>query len=334
MGGWFGPFRLERRVGRGGLGAVWRAIDSRSSTAVALKLLPAGSDPLAAERTRREFSLLRQVSHANVVRLLDTGVLDGTPWLSMELIEGLGIREWLTIAGAPVPLEPEPGEEAHGSEGVDLDALYDEPDSGALVAAARARRLLTISGLDQEMELAEQIRTNAPARLAALCDSLAQVCEGLAEVHARGLVHRDVKPANILVTASRRAVLVDFGLVKRQGDEQSTDAGRVVGTMRYMAPEQARGENVDGRADLYSLGATLYELLAGRPPFPQDGQLQLMEAVMGEMPTDIPTINPGAPMALCALAHRMLSKAPRTRPGDAREVAAVLRAVGHRLERR
>jgi len=333
MAGWFGPFRLERRVGRGGLGAVWRAVDTRSGASVALKLLPAGSDPRSSERTLREFELLRQISHPNIVRLLDAGVRDGTPWLAMELIEGLGVREYLTIAGAPVPLEPEPGEEAHGSEGVDLDALYDEPDSGALLAAAKARRLMTLSGLDQEMELDEQTRTNAPRRLAALCDALAQICDGLSEIHAHGLIHRDVKPANILVTPAHRAVLVDFGLVKQLGEDSTTDAGRVVGTMRYMAPEQARGELVDARADLYSLGATLYELLAGRPPFPQEGQLQLMEAVMGEMPTDIPTINPGAPHGLCALAHRLLSKVPRTRPGSAREIAAVLRAIGRRMER-
>jgi serine/threonine protein kinase len=336
MAGWFGPFRLERRVGRGGLGAVWRAIDTRSGLTCALKLLPPqsdpGSDPHAAERARREFALLRKISHPNVVRLIDAGELDETPWLEMELIEGLGIREYLTIAGMPTLLEPEPGEEAHGSEGVDLDALYDEPDSGALLHAAKARRFMTLSCVDQELELSEQTKLNAPARLAALCDALAQVCDGLAEVHSHGLVHRDVKPANILVTASHRAVLVDFGLVKRVGEE-SSNGGRVVGTMRYMAPEQARNEQVDGRADLYSVGATLYELLAGRPAFPHDGQLQLAEAVAGEMPTSIPVINPGAPIALCSLAHRLLAKTPKNRPKDAVEVAQVLRAVGYRLAR-
>ncbi|MBS2024651.1 MAG: protein kinase, partial [Deltaproteobacteria bacterium] len=109
-------------------------------------------------------------------------------------------------------------------------------------------------------------------------------------------------------------------------------SGRTVGTMRYMAPEQARGERLDGRADLYSLGATLYELLSGRPLFPQTGTLQLMEAVMGEMPVPIPLINPGAPQTLCALAHRLLAKARDTRPADAGEVAAVLRVVADRYK--
>jgi serine/threonine protein kinase len=328
MRGWFGPFRLDRQVGRGGLGAVWRALDSRTDATVALKILPPGVDPKAAERTRREFSELRQIRHPNLVRLLDAGEASGTSWLSMEFIEGMGVREWLTVAGRPIPLEPDEGEAT--SEGVDLDALYDEPDSGALLAAAKARRFMTLSGLDQELPPEKQAELNAPERLLALCEALAQVADGLSVVHAAGLVHRDVKPGNILVDSARKAVLVDFGLLKRVSEQESV-SGNVVGTYRYMAPEQARGERVDARADLYSLGATLYELLAGRPPFPHAAQLALMEAVVGEMPTEIPAINPGVPISLCALAHRLLSKAPQSRPGSAVEVAALLRAQGRRL---
>jgi serine/threonine protein kinase len=240
----------------------------------------------------------------------------------------MGVREWLTVAAKPVPLEPDEGEVT--TEGVDLDALYDEPDSGALLAAAKARRFMTLSGLDQELPKEKQQELNAAGRLLALCEALAQIADGLAVVHAAGLVHRDVKPGNILVNSARKAVLVDFGLLKRVSEQDSV-SGNVVGTYRYMAPEQARGERVDARADLYSLGATLYELLAGRPPFPHTAQFALMEAVVGEMPTDIPTINPGAPIALCALAHRLLSKASQSRPASAAEVASMLRAQGKRL---
>ena len=319
---------MDRQVGRGGFGAVWRAIDSRTGATVALKILPPGDDPKAAERWRREFSELRQIRHPNLVRLLDAGEEDGTSWVSMEFIEGMGVREWLTVAVRPVPLEPDEGPPA--TEGVDLDALYDEPDSGALLAAAKARRFMTLSGLDQELPPEKQAEINAPGRLLSLCEALAQVSDGLAVVHAAGLVHRDVKPGNILVDSNRKAMLVDFGLLKRVS-EQNSVSGNVVGTYRYMAPEQARGERVDARADLYSVGATLYDLLAGRPPFPHAAQFALMEAVVGEMPTEIPAINPGAPISLCALAHRLLSKAPQNRPGSAVEVATALRAQGKRL---
>jgi eukaryotic-like serine/threonine-protein kinase len=327
MRGWFGPFRLVKQVGRGGFGAVWRAVDSRTSATVALKILPPGGEPKIYERARREFAELRQLRHPNLVRLLDAGEEAGTYWLSMEFIEGMGVREWLTVVGRPAPPEGEPQD---GGEHHELDAFYDEPDSGALLAAAKARRLLTLSGLDQELPKQRQAELNAAPRLVALCEALAQIADGLHEVHSAGLVHRDVKPGNILVDSARKAVLVDFGLIKRMSDQASVSSN-VVGTFRYMAPEQARGERVDARADLYSLGATLYELLAGRPPFPQVGQSALMEAVVGEMPTEIPAINPGAPIALCALAHRLLSKAPQSRPGTGLEVAAGLRASGRRL---
>jgi serine/threonine protein kinase len=248
----------------------------------------------------------------------------------MEYVEGLPLREWLSVCMRPTMLEPD--EEPTALEGVDLDALFDdEPDSGALLAAAKARRADQLGEDAALLDPAEQAALNHPARLFALCEALAQVCDGLALVHANGLVHRDVKPSNILVTAARRAILVDFGLVKSQEEEQITDAGRVVGTYRYMSPEQAKGEPVDQRSDLYSLGATLYELLSGRPPFPQEGQLRLLQAIVVSPPLPVSRINPTAPQTLASLAERLLAKAPADRPGDATEVAMMLRAVGKSL---
>jgi serine/threonine protein kinase len=326
MRGWFGPFRLERQVGRGGLGAVFRAIDSRTGATVALKMLPPGVDPIGVTRLRREFAALRTLSHPNIVRVLDVGDEDGIPWLSMEFVEGLSLREWLSVVGDPVLLEPEPVEGA--SEGVDLDVLFDEPDSGVFLAAARARRLTLTTGVEAMLSAEEQAEQNRQERLAALCESMAQLCDGLSFIHARGLVHRDLKPSNILVTPAHRAILVDFGLVKRLHEDRATDPGRAVGTYRYMAPEQARGEAVDLRADLYSLGATLYELLTARPPFTEQNQLQLLEAVISKRPVSVSEINPGAPRALCTLVGRLLAKRPGDRPGDASEIASVLRSVG------
>jgi len=325
--GWFGPFRLEKQVGRGGLGAVYRAVDSRTGGTVALKMLPPGTDPSATRRLRREFDALRHFSHPNIVRVLDMGEADGVPWLSMEFVDGMVLREWLEVAAQPQPLEPEPvfGD---APEGVDLDVLFEEPDSGALLAAAKARRYRLETGIEAMLTPEEQVEQNNPERLWALCESLAQVCDGLSFIHARGLLHRDVKPSNILVTPTRRATLVDFGLLKRMSDENITDAGRVVGTYRYMSPEQARGEPLDRRSDLYSIGATLWELLAGRPAFPQQNQLELLEAIIYKEPPDLARINPGAPSALRNLAARLLAKRPIERPESAAEVALLLRFIG------
>ncbi len=332
MRGWFGPFRIERQVGRGGLGQVYRAVDTRSGATVALKLMPPKADPLALTRVRREFAALRLLHHPNIVRVLDLGEDDGIPWLAMEFVDGMLLREWLTISSLPQPLEPDYQETS--SEGVDLDVLFDEPDSGALLSAARARGLNYSTGIGARLTPEEQAEVSSPERLGALCGSLAQICDGLAFIHARGLVHRDLKPSNILVTADRRAILVDFGLVKLSFDERITDPGRVVGTYRYMAPEQARGEQVDARSDLYSLGATLYELLAGRPPFPQQDQLEMLDAVVSKDPPKVLLINPAAPSALASLAEQLLAKRPEDRPGDAGEVAMMLRAVERNLAAR
>src|SRR6266404_6689046 len=315
--GWLGPFRIERQVGRGGLGAVYRAVDCRSGDTVALKMLPPGTEPSAARRLRREFDALRHLHHPNIVRVLDLGEVDGVPWLSMEYVDGMPLREWLVVAGQPKLLEPEP--EADAPEGVDLDVLFEEPDSGALLAAARSDKLRLEADLGSLLTLDEQLEQNNPDRLHALCEALAQVCDGLSFIHARGLLHRDVKPGNILVRQDRRASLVDFGLAKRMTDSEITDHGHVVGTYRYMSPEQARGEAVERRSDLYSLGATLYELLAGRPPFPHRNQLELLEAIIYQDPPSITRINPRAPAALCGLAERLIQKHPGDRPENAAE---------------
>ena len=327
MRAWLGPFRIERQVGRGGLGAVYRAVDSRTGLTVALKMLPPGPDPSAARRLQREFDALRHLHHPNIVRVLDLGEADGFPWLSMEFVDGMPLREWLVVAGKPKLLEPEP--EGDVPEGVDLDVLFEEPDSGALLAAARARRLRTETGLEAMLTGEEQVEQNNPDRLHALCEALAQVCDGLSFIHERGLLHRDVKPGNIVVRQDRRATLVDFGLAKRLTDDpEITDHGHVVGTYRYMSPEQARGEPLDRRSDLYSLGATLFELLAGRPAYAQRNQLELLEAIVYREPPEIARINPGAPAALARLVERLLQKRPDDRPQHAAEVAVLLRVIG------
>src|SRR5205085_115960 len=186
--------------------------------------------------------------------VLDSGEVDGIPWLSMEFVDGMVLREWLKVAGGPQLLEPVPEDDA--PEGVDLDVLFEEPDSGALLAVARARRLKLETGFEAMLTPEEQAEQNNVERLWALCEAL------------------------------------------------------------------------DRRSDIYSLGASLWELLAGRPAFAHANQFELLQAIIYQPPPDLTRINPGAPGALCRLAERMIAKRPEDRPENAAEVALLLRAIG------
>ncbi|HEU4385914.1 MAG TPA: serine/threonine-protein kinase [Anaeromyxobacteraceae bacterium] len=171
-------------------------------------------------------------------------------------------------------------------------------------------------------------RLNRPARMNRLAESLRQVCDALVYVHARGLVHRDLKPSNIMVDDERRVRLMDFGLVRSKDEGAGSGVSRrVVGTYRYMAPEQARGLPVDARADLYSLGVILYELLCGRPPFLTQPPGELAREILTRRPPPVASLNPGADPRLAAMAERLLRKDPAERFQSAAEVLQAVRAA-------
>jgi serine/threonine protein kinase len=157
-----------------------------------------------------------------------------------------------------------------------------------------------------------------------LRSAIGQVCSALAYVHAHGLVHRDLKPSNIMVDDDRRVRLMDFGLVKLAGESVGlTLHGKVVGTYRYMSPEQARGRPVDARSDLYSLGVILFELLCGRAPFLAERPHDLWHDIVERPPPAVASLNPGADPRLALVAERLLQKDPAERFQRADDVAAV-----------
>ena len=158
-----------------------------------------------------------------------------------------------------------------------------------------------------------------------------QIAEGLSAAHATGLVHRDVKPANVLIEGGPRAhvKLTDFGLAVRTEEIRPGRAGGVAGTPMYMAPEQATGGPLDHRADLFSLGSVLYTMLAGRPPFRASSPLAVLKRVAEDTPRPIPEIVPEAPPAICALIARLHAKRPDDRFASAREVADLLDRLSH-----
>jgi serine/threonine protein kinase len=340
-----GPYELLSVIGRGGIGTVYRARHEQSHLVAAVKVLgPAPAvDATAARRLAREYEVLRALDHPNVVRVYDAGVHEGYSFLAMELVVGLDLRRYLspvidegTLAdplleallddtyddGERAPAEP--GPEAIRA----LAAMMDEPETEphgyprappSVVAPPRAPPRPAPSP-----EVREAL--NRPARIARLRVALAQVCGALAYVHARGIVHRDIKPTNIMVDDRRVARLMDFGLVKTasESEEALTQTGRVVGTYRYMSPEQAQGLPVNARSDLYSLGVILYELLAGVPPFASSEPVGLWREILTARPPPIATVNPGADPRLARLAAALLEKDPARRPASATEVAGLL----------
>ena len=167
--------------------------------------------------------------------------------------------------------------------------------------------------------------TKDHSRWSRFCESAVQAAAGLAAAHAQGLVHRDVKPANILLADGvERVKLTDFGLARAADDASLTKTGIIAGTPQYMSPEQARGESVDQRSDLFSLGSVLYAMCTGRAPFRAETSYGVLRRVTDEEPRPIREINPDIPEWLCRIIARLMSKQPDDRFASAREVAELL----------
>jgi pimeloyl-ACP methyl ester carboxylesterase/tetratricopeptide (TPR) repeat protein len=178
-----------------------------------------------------------------------------------------------------------------------------------------------------EGETLKQKIARGPLGVEQALDYASQIAAGLAHAHAAGVVHRDVKPANLVVTADERVKILDFGVAK-VADVSLTRTGAVLGTPRYMSPEQACGDPVDHRTDLWALGAVLYEMLTGTPPFQASTPEALYFVIQHRDPSSIRALRPEVPPALEAIVHRLLEKDPFRRYGGAREVAAELEGLG------
>lgn len=387
-----GPYRVLETLGSGGAGTVYRAIDRRTGEDAALKLLSTGPalDPRATRRLAREFETLQNLSHPNVVRVYDTGVFQGYPYLAMELVEGLTLRHYLSLSDedlasdqgliraislhrqamndAPAVDEASQSEEADendedpsgvfslatfgeeplsdefsGSQSDDEEEyetgpesvrrfaeLADEPDTAFsgeynLPYDVPTPEQRPIGTRPSEIELAA---LNRGERVGRLKDAMLQLSEALAYIHGHGLIHRDLKPTNVMVDEDRTVRLMDFGLAKYLADDGAVTAdGRLVGTFRYMAPEQVLGEHLDARTDLYGLGVILYELLAGRPPFEARTPYELWQKVLETEPVALSAMNPRVDRTLARVAMKLIRKEPGERFQTAEEVVeALLRA--------
>jgi len=259
-----GRYRLERRIGQGGMAEVWVATDTELDRRVAVKWLKTNlaSDPVVAERFRREAIAVARLNHPNIVGVHDVVEHEGRQAVVMQLVDGKSLRQLL----------------------------------------------------DSQKRLGPELTIHIGAAIAGALDA----------AHQSGFVHRDVKPGNILVTSDGRVLLTDFGIAKglQPGDEDLTSDNVMMGTAKYLSPEQVRGRRLDGRADLYSLALVLYECLAGRVPFLGETDADTALARLQRDPTDLGHLRPTLPIGLVNLIHKTLARNPAHRP----QTGAILRA--------
>ena len=267
----YAGYRIEREIGRGGMGVVYLAEHVHLQRRVALKLLPAdfAQDESFRQRFIRESRLAASLNHPNIVPIYDAGDAEGLLYISMLYVDGGDLKKIIT-----------------SNLGLDLSR--------------------TISLLDQ-------------------------VAGALDEAHDRGMVHRDVKPQNMLVERTRRgerAYLTDFGLTKRFDSKSGiTTTGTIVGTVDYIAPEQLEAQPVDRRTDIYSLGCVLYECLSGKVPFDRPSFTSVITAHLHSPPPRLSDVRPDLPGGLEDVIARALAKSPDDRYATCGELIDAVRMV-------
>jgi eukaryotic-like serine/threonine-protein kinase len=274
-GSFVGVYEIVAMIGRGGMGEVYRARDSRLKRDVALKVLPEtlAGQPDFVRRFEQEAQAAAALNHPNILAVYDVGVGPGPLHVVSELLEGKTLRSALEAGAIPI------------------------------------RQAIDWAG---------------------------QIAEGLAAAHDKGIVHRDIKPENVFITDGGRVKILDFGLAKVRDDSSAangltqltrneTAPGTLLGTVGYMAPEQVRGGAVDQRADIFSFGAVVYEMLSGRQAFDEPTPADTLSAILSKEPEDLPA---GSHPALEFIVRRCLDKEPGRRFASAADVGLAIRAVG------
>jgi serine/threonine protein kinase/WD40 repeat protein len=288
-----GEYRIVREVGRGGMGVVYEAVQESLGRRVALKVLPAdrGRGQFL-ERFWREAKAAARLHHTNIVPVFGVGADAGTHYYVMQYIDGRGLDQVLRRLKSEIQ---NPKSETH----VHTEVLT--PDTRNDGSAAR----------DSGFELVPEFCGAAPAaRDVARLGR--QAAEALHHAHQQGVLHRDVKPSNLLLDADGTLWVADFGLAKADDSADLTNTHDLVGTLRYMAPERFRG-HADARSDVYSLGATLYELLALRPAFDGPDRLRLMDQIAHGCPAPLGQVAPGVPRDLETIVGKAMARDPADR---------------------
>ncbi len=267
-----GRYELVELIGRGGMSSVWKAHDRLLDRTIAIKLLHEQftQDDEYVERFRREARSVAQLSHPNIVTVIDRGEDEGRQYMVFEYVEGENLKQLIDRSG-PLPVR---------------DAL-----------------LLTL-----------------------------QMARALGFAHDRGLIHRDVKPQNVLLNEDGQPKMTDFGIARSVDVEGVTVTGTVLGTSEYIAPEQARGQRVDAQTDVYSLGVVLYELLAARVPFQGENFVAIALRHVNEPAPSVLELRPDCPPRVGLAIERAMAKRPEQRFGSMSEFCAELEACLYELD--
>jgi TolB-like protein/Flp pilus assembly protein TadD/predicted Ser/Thr protein kinase len=256
-------YKILEELGRGGMGVVYKALDTKLERTVALKFL--SPQVLGAEDEKARFLHEAQaaaaLSHPNICTIYEIDEYDEQSFIAMECVEGKSLRSMIE---------------------------------------------------------------KGPLKLEQVIDIAMQSAAGLQEAHEKGIVHRDIKPANIMITPKGRVKIMDFGLAKLHGQTMLTKEGTTLGTVSYMSSEQARGDEVDHRTDIWSLGVLLYEMITGRVPFKGEYELATVYSILNDDPKPPTALRTGVTMELERIVHKCLAKDARERYQSAADVSADL----------
>lgn len=355
-----GDFRIIRELGRGGMGIVYEAEQESLGRRVALKVLPQQLllDTQQLERFEREARTAAGLHHTNIVPIFGVGQHEGYHFIVMQYIRGVGLdvvlRELGRMAGEPgvdAGTSPSRSPSDRGHTAIDAlsiaqslarDASRDHTRVGArsLASAAASASARPQAGSREQPPDDESASSSPPERESSADSTTAppvdpahwrgvarialQVADACAYAHGQGTLHRDIKPGNLLIDASGIVWVADFGLARALDQDDVTQTCGVVGTLRYMAPEQFKGK-ADVRSDVYSMGLTLYELATLRPAFAATGQTTLIDAIMHGQPETPRQSCPGMPRDLETIILKSIAREPDARYASAEALAADLR---------